>query len=266
MRCAAAIVLLFVPATGLASESLSDDNVRADAEAAFAQGTELRGDSHRARPCFVRAAAAYDELWNRGLRNPALALQRARAHRLAGDLPGSLAAIHEGLAVARHNRALQAALDDARAAVAYPLDGELAAECRPKLRATIGTRMAPGEAHLIAGGLWLLACLAVARFRMTRAGSWLVVSGLCSTGLLLLGGLWWQDDRQRDVRSLVVVMDDGELRKGNGPSYPPRFAQRLPRGVEARVLSRRGGWVQVELAGGAVGWFPEAAVLNVRAN
>jgi hypothetical protein len=27
------------------------------------------------------------------------------------------------------------------------------------------------------------------------------------------------------------------------------------------VLSRRGGWVQVELTGGTAGWLPDAAVM-----
>jgi hypothetical protein len=263
-RVAAGLVLLLVTPPGLASDGPSDDNVVAEAEAAFARGCELRGDSVGGRPYFARAAAAYEELWRRGHHNPALALNRARAHRLAGDLPGSIAAFHEGLVVARHDRSLQAGREEARGAVAYPLDGELAAECRPKPRPTIGTRMSPGEAYLVAAVLWLLACAAAVRFWMTRATAWLVFSGLCIAGLILLGWLWWQDAKSRDVRPLVIVKADADLRKGNGPGFPLRSPSKLPRGVEARELSRRGGWVQVELAGGAVGWLPESAVLTVR--
>lgn len=264
MRIAALVAWLLVPAPGLASELPSDDNLQADAEAAFARGTELRLDSLQARPHFTRAAASYDELWARGHRSPALALNRSRAHRLAGDLPKAIVAFNDGLAVARYDRDLQVGLEDARAAVAYPLEGELAAECRSKPRATIGTRMSSTEAYIAAGVLWLFACLGGARFWMTRATGWLAFVGGCCVGLLVLGWLWRQDERQRDSRPLVIVKVDIELRKGNGPSYPLRFAQRLPRGVEARELTRRGGWVQVELADGAVGWLPEAAVLNVR--
>ena len=60
-----------------------------------------------------------------------------------------------------------------------------------------------------------------------------------------------------------MVTDDAVLRRGNAESYPPRLDPRLPRGVEARELTRRGGWVQVELAGGAAGWLPETIVLPV---
>ena len=76
-------------------------------------------------------AGKYDVLWNQGFRTPELALNRARAHRLAGNLPRAIAALHEGLAVTRFSRALQVELEDARAAVQFPLDGELAAQCKP---------------------------------------------------------------------------------------------------------------------------------------
>ena len=56
---------------------------------------------------------------------------------------------------------------------------------------------------------------------------------------------------------------DAYLRKGNSEFYPARLEAVLPKGVEARELTRRGGWVQVRLAGGAVGWLPETAVLKV---
>ena len=35
------------------------------------------------------------------------------------------------------------------------------------------------------------------------------------------------------------------------------------KGVEARELTRRGGWVQVRLASGAIGWVPEVSALKV---
>jgi hypothetical protein len=81
----------------------------------------------------------------------------------------------------------------------------------------------------------------------------------------VLGGLWWQDwQRQAEAESrpLVVVAEDAMLKAGNGDSWPDRLRSRLPRGVEARQLARRGGWVQVELAGGAVGWIPKTKIVT----
>lgn len=234
------------------------------AERAFTAGVKARDDADTARAWFRESARAFDELWDNGHHAPALARNRARAHRLAGDLPRSIAAYHDGLAVARSDRTLQVELDDARAAVAYPLDGELAAECRPRPVRTVGTRMSPAEAYLAAGLLWVVVCLAAARYAMTRA-PWLPpLAGAGLVGLAVLGGLWWYDWRQHTAdaaRPVVVVTADVPLKAGNGDLWPDRVKGKLPRGVEARALARRGGWVQVELAGGAVGWLPEAAVI-----
>ncbi len=236
--------------------------------AAFAAGVEARGDADAARAHFRTAAGGYDCLWDAGFRNPAVGLNRARARRLAGDLPGAFAALHEALARMPYDRTLQVELDDARAAVAYPLAGELAGQCRPAPVRTVGARMSAAEAFLLVGFFALAAGLAAARYATTRTPGWLGVSGLSLVALAVLGALWWHDARtraSREAHPLVVVTADALLRRGNAESYPPRLEPRLPRGVEVRELGRRGGWVQVELAGGAVGWLPESAVLPVPA-
>jgi uncharacterized protein YraI len=56
-----------------------------------------------------------------------------------------------------------------------------------------------------------------------------------------------------------VVAEPTPLRAGNAASYPVRVP--LPAGAEVRELLRRGAWVQVEVAGGAAGWVPAAALL-----
>jgi hypothetical protein len=259
-------VLVLLAVAPLSPADGTDADLLASAEQAFAQGAALRQDAAKARPAFARAAAGYDELWRRGHHSPELALDRANAHRLAGDLPRAIAALHEGLAVARWSRPLQVALEDARSGVSYPLVGDLAAQCRPTPAATVGTRMSPAEAWLAAGVLWLLTWIGIARFAMTRAGWWLAFAGLMLAALALLGGLWWQDDRQRRreaAEPLVIVTQDATLRRGNAEGYPARLDAKLPRGVEARALTRRGGWVQVRLAGGAIGWLPATATLKV---
>jgi hypothetical protein len=61
---------------------------------------------------------------------------------------------------------------------------------------------------------------------------------------------------------VVVIAADGVLlRKGNGPSFPPRFDTPLNRGVEASLLYRRGDWLQIELSGGEVGWVPAGSAV-----
>jgi hypothetical protein len=256
-------VLLLAFASPVFASSASD--ALATAEREFAEGVELRNDSAKARPAFARAAESYDALWNGGYRTPELALNRARAHRLAGNLPKCIAALHAGLAVARFSRPLRIELEDARAAVQFPLDGDLAAQCRPKPLRGIGTRMSPADAWFLAGFLWLLACACVARFAMARSVLWLAFAGLFVAGLLLLGGFWLQDARQRERDEslpLLVLTDDAMLRKGNAEAFPPRVEPALPRGTEVRELARRGRWVQVQLPGGPIGWVPEKAVIG----
>jgi hypothetical protein len=261
------VLLALAPSTFL-SAGLPDQALLALAEQSFAEGVTLRADAAKARPAFARAAIAYDDLWARGHRSPELALDRAHAHQLAGDLPGAIVVLHEGLDAAGWSRPLQAALEEARSRVAYPHTGDLAAQCRPPRTATIGIRMSPLEAWTIAGSLWLISWACVARFAMTRAVRWLTFAGVGVAALGVLGALWLQDYRAREreeAEPLVVVARDAYLRKGNSDAWPERLEARLPRGVEARELSRRGGWVQVRLAGGVVGWLPEGAVLS-RAN
>lgn len=253
--------LLLVTRSALAAP---ENGTLAAAERAFAEGVELRADSDRARPAFARAAAGYDRLWADGHRTPELALNRSRAHRLAGDLPRAIAALHDGLAGARFSRALQVELADARSRVQFPLEGELAEQGRPYTPRTVSARMSPADAWYLTGGLWLLACAAVVRFVMTRNAVWLGWAGLCVAGLVALGALWVHDARERERHEalpLRVVFEDVKLRKGNAAEYPAKVEPALPKGTEVRELTRRGGWVQVRLPGGLVGWLPEGAAI-----
>ena len=62
----------------------ADETILADAERSFSEGVKARNDAETARKHFSRAAQDYDELWRNGHRNPALARNRARAHRSPG--------------------------------------------------------------------------------------------------------------------------------------------------------------------------------------
>jgi hypothetical protein len=263
------LVLLAVSISSPGSTGLSEGALLTIAEQSFAEGISLRHDSDKARPAFARSAIAYDELWQRGFRNPELTLNRAHAHQLSGNLPLAIAALHEGLAVARWNRSLQVALEEARSSVGYPLTGDLSSQCRPTIVPSISSRMSPVEAWGIAALLWILVCVGIARFAMTRAMWWLMFAALATVALAILGSMWLHDYRQMQSENetpLLIVKDDVYLRRGNSREYPARLEARLPRGVEVRELSRRGGWLQVRLASGIIGWLPETAVLGVGVN
>lgn len=254
-------------AEGYVVRDLSSSDLDSFAAHQFEMGLTFRHDAAKARPWFREATRMYDELWRRGFRDPNLSLNRAHARRLSGDLPGAILALNEGLAAARWSRPIQVALEDARSAVAYPAHNDLESICRPIPPASIGTRMSPAEARLIVALLWFLACGGVARFAMTRAGWWLGFAGVWLVVLAALAALWLHDDRlrNRDIEhALVVLAQDVHMRKGNAEIFPQRLdgTSRLPRGVEARELTSRGGWIQIRLWNGVIGWVPEKAVLK----
>jgi hypothetical protein len=258
MNRLALLAVLLLPCT--ASAYTSGDPLRTAAEA-FAEGVALRGDSEKARPKFARAAELYDTVWNRGARSVELALARARAHRLAGSLPRAIAALRDGRAALPSARELQTELAEARGAVAYPLEGPVGAQCRARDTFTVAARVSGAEAWVLVGALWLSASACVARFIMTRAAGWLWTASAFALLLAAFGALWVHDARAHDARPAHVLLADAVLRTGNASSFAERLDAPLPAGAEVRELARRGGWVQVELPGGAVGWLPQAALV-----
>ena len=252
---------------GTRSASVPDAELLAEAQEQYRAGLEARADSAKARPHFARSAAAFEELWRRGVRNPLLARDLAQAYLLAADLPRAIRVYHRGLRIAPDDPALLAGLAFARDQVAYPAGSNLAEIARPHPGWSLGRWVPLRRVALAAVLLYAFGWLALARAWMKRLTLWWVLGGLMLAASALLGGaLWWEDVRQeREARSsLAIVARDGTvLRTGNTADYPPRIDTPLPRGVETRVLAERGGWLQVELAGGAVGWLPRGRVVTV---
>ena len=59
---------------------------------------------------------------------------------------------------------------------------------------------------------------------------------------------------------MVIARDGVLLRRGNGEVFPTRYETPVNRGVEGRLRFERGGWVQIELSGGEIGWVPGDSV------
>jgi hypothetical protein len=232
----------------------SDEALLARAEAEFDQGVRLRQASNEARPHFRAAAEAYEELRQRGVRNPGLYRNLGDAWFLARDLPRAILAYREGLWLAPADGVLREHLEQARGKVAYPAGSSLG-QSPGDVRPVWLPRLAPGWAAGLAALAYILAWAILTRWYMVRRGGWLLL-GSCL--LVLAGGLaaWEWYEQEDPPERLVVVKEDGVLlRKGNGLSYPPRYETPVNRGVEARLLFERDGWLQIELAGGEVGWI-----------
>lgn len=232
----AALLTLALIATG--------PGVLQEAERAFAEGLARRGQGGRGAAEFRRAAAAFEQLRESGAVNATLLGNLGNAYFLAGDLPRAILAYRQALRLSPADRGLRERLAFARAQVAFadgvgrPPDDPWPAIDPRVVFGLLALGYGAGWAALTGGWIkgnrvWLLAGLAAV---LTAAGA--------------THALW-----PRQERPLVVVARDGvPLRRGNGEAFPPWFDAPVNRGVEASLLYRRGDWLQIELAGGEVGW------------
>jgi len=252
------LIGLAITLTPVADDWLPDPALLQRAESAFRQGRECRTNPSQARVHFARAAAAYDHLRRRGFHSAALFANQGNAYFLAGDLPQALLAYRRGQRLAPGDRSLRTNLTLARAQVDHPLSRT--GDWLPWL-----PRVSPRWLWTGLIGLYGLTCLSLARWWMLRRG-WLLKAGsTAALGVLVLAGAvsLAEVDRRQDLAHPVVVIakDQIKLRRGNGYRYPPADETPLNRGVEARWLLSRGGWLQIELADGKVGWIPGADAL-----
>jgi hypothetical protein len=251
-----------VVATGGAS--VADAELLRWANEAFAEGVRQRDNADQARPHFRRSADLFEQLRHRGAANPALFRDQGNACLLAGDLAGGILAYRRGLRLAPNNRALQQLLAEAREQVVYAQPDTFA---RPpaRLRPPWLPRLPVSAGLLLAWAFYALGWLGLARWWMLRRGRLLSLglAALVVAALLALAvTVEEMQEHDAEARPLVVVADDGVLlRKGNGLAYPRRHELPVNRGVEARLLFERPGWVQIELSGGETGWVPQAYVL-----
>jgi tetratricopeptide (TPR) repeat protein len=250
------------------------------AETNYRQGIKASGTSRPARPFFARAAAAYGELVRRGANNPELYANLGQAYFLAGDLPRAILAYRRGLRLDPNDRVLQERLEEARDRVQYTTPGAFG---RPAVdnwppwlpRLTMRWQL------ILVLVLYAIACGAVTRWWMTRQGAYLAIAGPAFTLAAFMGAGLFLEARQRawnkDHPAVVSAANEVVLHKGNGGNFPcydaenrtwletggiiPPAATRLPPGAEARLRYDKGAWLQIELAGGEIGWVRRADVV-----
>lgn len=245
-------LLLLAPADGVSSAELARQ-----AEESFDEGLRHRLAGERSREQFRAAAAAYEELHRRGANNGLLFGNLGNARMLAGDLPGAILAYRLGLRITPTDRYLRENLAEARSRVAFrdgSVLGRPADDDRPPWLTV------PGNDWLFAFALliYTAGCVAITRWWMLRRRMMLLAGLVLLVLAVGMGGLLHHLDRMREDRPIVVIAVDGtQLRKGDGVLFPPRYETPLNRGIEARLLYRRDGWLQIELAGGEVGWVAE---------
>ena len=247
--------------------ALSLDRTPRLAEWAFAAGVETRSDAAAARKHFATAGAGFDMHWHDGNRSALLAVRRGRSHFLAGNLPMAVVAFRAGLRETPYDLDLVRGLAECRSAIPYPTPAKADERLRPDPPSGWRHRVSEWDVLRLAVLSAALVVVGLARRFTTRDGWAVPVAAVGGVGALvcLVVALKLSAEATADVeRPTLVVAAEVYLRKGNGLSHQPRIDATVPRGTELIERTRRGGWVQVEVAGGAVGWLPEAAVVAVQ--
>lgn len=250
--------------TAMAAYGPSDAELAKQARVAFGEGMRLREDPVGAREQFRKAVEMYETLYRRGNLNPDLARNQGNAALLADDLAPAVLAYRRGLRLEPANNALQHGLALARERMSQRIEGNLGLppiDQRPPWLPRVG--FAAWSFALVLIG-YSLGWLALARWRMTRERAWVgagVVFLSLSLAVFLLVGLATLYEQRTQNETLVVIASETPLRLGDGENYPLRYATSLPAGVEAKLLYRRGDWLQIELSGGQSGWVRRGAVL-----
>ncbi|MCI0681259.1 MAG: hypothetical protein L0Y71_04075 [Gemmataceae bacterium] len=234
-----------------------DPSAHAAGVAAFAEGKRLLAAGKDARAAFQRSFDRFSAATDSARLSAADGQNIGNAAFLAGDLPSAIAAFRAGLILDRHQPVLRANLAYARAQVQYPPGQHGRPEADPwpawLPRWQVDTLVRIG------GGAYAVAWLASTVWLLRRRNwlAWLALAGFAVAACAGYG--WWLHWRQSQIdRDFppVVIRNDTSLWTGNGPSYPRHLElPQLRRGMEARRLTERGGWLLIQFASGETGWI-----------
>jgi hypothetical protein len=241
----------------------TDQDVLKRAETIFQLGVDSRGTPDDLK-YFEEAAALYDLLRRRGVGNSALYLNQGNADLLAGDWPQAILANRRGLRMDPNNLQMRANLAYARDQVVYSSVDDFARPAENFWPPWL-PRLTPGFTVWLTFIFYILAWIALVwRWTIpTDVGTWAVWVGAGGTFLFaFVFMVQMRSEKSESEYPLVVIAEDlTYLQKGNHSLYPRAYETALNRGVEARLIQNRGGWLQIELAGGQIGWIPSGNAL-----
>jgi tetratricopeptide (TPR) repeat protein len=228
-----------------------------------AVGAEVQGAHPETQ--FKEAVRDLEQFARLHSKAPGYYLALGNATLLAGDLPRAILAYREGLQGAPPSKDLRSNLGYARSLVVYRNDSSVG---RPPPKGL--SAIAPLTFRRLFWGSLIVYTLALISllhgWRQGRKRLFSISLAAALSAFLVMStigySVWLQHQSSRHPL-LVLSQDAVVLRRGNGASYPPRLDARLNKGVEARLLFRRGDWLQIELTGGQIGWIPtDAAVVS----
>jgi tetratricopeptide (TPR) repeat protein len=207
---------------------------------------------------YLRSAALYQEIFDRGVISGALLYNQGNAYMRAGQRGRAIACYRQALAYRPRDPQLLAnlqlalgpgtSLQPQRVLLDYVFFWQDWISYPGKVQLTA----------LLAGVAFMLGILAlfVPPRRVFRRAGWGV---LAVTAVLTASAAYDWHRFERTERG-VVVQAEVVARKGNADSYDPAFTAPLKEGTEFRVIERRGTWLQIQLPGGQSGWVPHPTV------
>jgi hypothetical protein len=250
VRFAPLLVLLLLASACRRPPELADLDLFAAANATLLRATT---------PEECRAAAArYEDLLARGGENGAVLHGLGNAWFRAGDRGRAVAAYRRASRLRPRDPWLAANLAQAQAG--------LPAAAPPLLDAFLPWRddLSPREQAWGFTGSVGLACLTLVLLRFVpraraalRPVAWLAAA-TCLLTVITFGRTVFEMVGTRHAAIAGTPEEGGVVvRKGDGESFAPALTEPVRSGTECLVLDRRGGFAQVELPGGHVGWVDE---------
>ncbi len=254
-------MLFFVLAAPARADTAAD--ILQQAESAFTLGIQHKAEPDAARKHFKTSAELFHNLYEQGYHSVELCRDWGQAEFLADQLPQAIFAWRLGLREAPADRHLLANLEVARDQVEYP-PGNLGRPTASLWPASLPWLSFP-TLVLATLAAYALLCASATVWLIARRPGLLTLAGMCLVSVALLAG--WATavgigEQESRRYAFVVLARDHTLRRGNGSSYPAHDKIPVARaGMEARLLFDKGEWVQIEFAGGHVGWVRRSFVL-----
>jgi len=216
-----------------------------------------RSQGHSTVADYRALAGVLSELRHRGFGTADLCLNEGNASFLAGDWSHALLAYCLAQQAAPARSDVQLRIDEARTRLG------MVSEPEPALATALGLL---GTENRLRAVMWTITWLLYAAgcWQISRTGSrfqapalllglgLFMGAGACAAALV---GTSIRQDRLSEFPLVVAKGKPVSLREGNGLAYEAVNAEPLEAGREARLLNRRGNWLQVKLADGAVGWL-----------
>lgn len=215
-------------------------------------------DQAVSRDDYLRAAAMYQEILDRGFHSGAVLYNQGNALMQAGQRGRAIAAYRQAMRYRARDPYLEANLRSAlgggserarRSLVEYLLFWQDWLSYPEKFRLLAALAV-------LAAGLGL-AAIALRRRRITQ-----LALGCLSVALAIAVSAGYDWYRYDGLQHGVVTTAKLTARKGNSTSYQPALTAPLDEGTEFVVIERRGDWLLVRLPAGQEGWLEERGVVT----